>query len=88
MQEEIPEIPRGFAIWRKGLRNTFWGKTYEIFKKIPYLKNSYNYSNLSESQILIYLYQQHIVPDQYEVNPSIHHGGMRKDGLKARQTDG
>ena len=46
-------------------------------------KNGHNYSNLAQSQILFYMHQWLIVPDhgnQYEENPSTHHGGMLEDG--------
>ena len=45
-------------------------------------KNSHNYSNLTQSQIVFYVHQRPMVPDhgtQYQKNSSSHHEGMRED---------
>ena len=59
-----------------------------------YEKNCHNYSNLAQSQILLYIHQRVMLPDhdtQYEENQSSHHGGVHEhghpDGLTDRLTD-
>ena len=56
-----------------------------------FTKNVHNYSNLAQNQILFYIHKRPMVPvhsTQCEENPSSHGGGMCKDGLTNRWTEG
>ena len=53
--------------------------TFKIYEKMTIISQ-----NLAQIQIVFYMHQQPMVPDQgtqYEGNPSRYHGGMREDGL-------
>ena len=62
---------------------TFFTKISQETHKI-YEQNSHDYSNLAQSQSLVYVHDRPMVPDhsvEYEENPASHQGGMLEDGL-------